>query len=449
MQLQMETIEQAAPDLAVLLRWREESAGWGLVRLARWAIGRCNDALPPSACDVVHGPHAARLLARAAGYRGDPDSFVSACEQVHPEPVLQRVPGGVRVCGLARYDSYWAKSNPERWRDYKANPAAFVQQAAPAAKPPTLPAENQENQAPVRTEGVAEGQGRGGEGTNSGKSSAETVPETALLRHAVATARRRNRGETGAVPHRNRPGTGAKPVPHIQIQIQNNLPSEGAAPGAARPAAGHSGEENHPTPEQTRPETARETQPVRAVSEEVPGQFRPGTGADSETVPERIRGNSGAETPPDADAQEPLFTDEAVPIVPLGHETPGTYEDTGPPLPQGEAPKPKRKPRTKTTEELFRDWFQALRLDHLRTLNMPAVEESDWPYPRANKQLAFIRQFTGDELTEAVCLFFDDNGEGGPAHADVRWPLGWFVKKHSGYMERAIERLQAQKRAAT
>lgn len=104
MQLDTDVIEQSAPDLGALLDISEADAGWGLVRLFKWALGRVPEGELPSNHALVPGPAAARLVARAARYAGDPDAFVSACEQVKPEAILERVDGGIRVKGLRRYD---------------------------------------------------------------------------------------------------------------------------------------------------------------------------------------------------------------------------------------------------------------------------------------------------------------------------------------------------------
>jgi hypothetical protein len=119
-QIAMEVIEQAAPDLATLLDWTEEAAGWGLVKMFRWALGRCPEDRPPSASAVIKDPAAARLLARAAGWKGDPDAFVKACASVMPDPLLELLPdGAIRIRGLGRYDRGWEKNHKEdaaRWK---------------------------------------------------------------------------------------------------------------------------------------------------------------------------------------------------------------------------------------------------------------------------------------------------------------------------------------------
>lgn len=119
LQLANDLIEHAA-DLAVELDVPEEKAGWGLVKLIAWALSRCPDDAPPSHNDVVTGPSAAKLIARAAGFPvADADRFVTACEQLQPKPILERVPGGIRVRGLDRYDQAWGKNHPELWRELR------------------------------------------------------------------------------------------------------------------------------------------------------------------------------------------------------------------------------------------------------------------------------------------------------------------------------------------
>jgi hypothetical protein len=128
LQVAMEVIEQVAPDLAVMLDREESAIGWGLMKLFPWALGRCPENKPPSACAVVEGPSAARLIARAAGFSGDPEVFVDACEAVRPDPVLERTDGGIRVCGLGRYDAAWLKNLPKddaaSWRLFLAGTGA-------------------------------------------------------------------------------------------------------------------------------------------------------------------------------------------------------------------------------------------------------------------------------------------------------------------------------------
>jgi hypothetical protein len=120
LQVAMEVMELAAPDLAVELDRPEGELGWGLLKVFKWALGRCPDNAPPSWNDVVKGPAAARLIAAAAGYGGDPDAYVGALCSVSPDPLLERVEGGIRICGLNRYDQAWLKNQTDevarKWR---------------------------------------------------------------------------------------------------------------------------------------------------------------------------------------------------------------------------------------------------------------------------------------------------------------------------------------------
>jgi hypothetical protein len=152
----MEVFELHAPELAVTLGWKESDAFYGLAKLFKWALARCPDDAPPSTNDIIYGPLAPRLLAAAAGWDGDPEAFVTALEHLTPDAVVQRLPDGIRICGLKRYDAAWGKSHPEQWR------------------------------------------------TRNG-----LVPEPA-----------RNRTGTGASPKRNRTNSGPEPVPQTQTQTQ-------------------------------------------------------------------------------------------------------------------------------------------------------------------------------------------------------------------------------------
>ncbi len=112
-------MDQIAPDLAVKLKCSEAEAGWGVLCLFRWALGRCPDDAPPSIYSVVEDEDAALLLANAAGFKGDPQAYVAACEKIRPA-LLEKVDGGIRVRGLDRYDAAWGRNNPEAWKLYKA-----------------------------------------------------------------------------------------------------------------------------------------------------------------------------------------------------------------------------------------------------------------------------------------------------------------------------------------
>lgn len=134
LQVVMELVEQTAPDLAVLLEWDEACAGWGLVQLWKWALGRCPEDAPPSACDVVTGPAAARLIARAARYPDAAEAFAQACIDVRPA-VLVPASDGIRIKGLDRYDAAWGKSHDEAWKLWKRWVAERGGKEAVAAMP--------------------------------------------------------------------------------------------------------------------------------------------------------------------------------------------------------------------------------------------------------------------------------------------------------------------------
>lgn len=145
LQVAMELIEQAAPDLAVILEWNERTAIGGLLTMIRWGLGRCPDDAPPSANAVVPGPAAARLIAKAAGYDGDPEAFVDACASIRPKPLLERVEGGIRIRGLNRYDEAWAAARvksdkakaaaKKRWGDAQGNADAMLKRCLDDAQP--------------------------------------------------------------------------------------------------------------------------------------------------------------------------------------------------------------------------------------------------------------------------------------------------------------------------
>jgi len=118
-QIAMEVIEVSAPELAAKLDISEAEAGWGLVVLVKWALARCRDDQPPSANDVVIGSSAARQIARAAGFRGQPDVYVKAAASLS-YPVLEVLPDGVRIRGLDRYDAAWGDRNEAAWKAWKA-----------------------------------------------------------------------------------------------------------------------------------------------------------------------------------------------------------------------------------------------------------------------------------------------------------------------------------------
>lgn len=152
LQVELEVLEQSAPDLSVMLGCAESAIGWGLLKMFRWALGRCPESKPPSASSTVAGPEAVRLLARRAEFDGDPEEFVSACERVQP-PLLERTPEGVRVRGLDRYDAYWGKSHPDEWKAWKASrdgSAPEPEQNRPESVP--VPARKIEMKIEIQTE---------------------------------------------------------------------------------------------------------------------------------------------------------------------------------------------------------------------------------------------------------------------------------------------------------
>lgn len=127
------------PKLEAMLRehYKVESehlerslAGYGIIEVIGWSLGRCPEHEPPSAHAVVKGPTAAREIARVAGWRGDPDVYVKACASL-TFPLLEIVAGGVRVRGLDRYDEAWGERHREAWAAWKA--------ARPEKYPPTPP----------------------------------------------------------------------------------------------------------------------------------------------------------------------------------------------------------------------------------------------------------------------------------------------------------------------
>lgn len=109
-QMGSEVIEHGAADLAVMLDWDEAHAGWALLKIFDWALKRADPAKPPSQSSDIMGPFAARMVARAGGWQGDPDTFIKACAML-PDPPVTLVDNGVRIHGLKRYDSAWAKNH--------------------------------------------------------------------------------------------------------------------------------------------------------------------------------------------------------------------------------------------------------------------------------------------------------------------------------------------------
>lgn len=127
LQIAMEVLEQLAPEVAVELNHDEDAVLGKLVRFFKWALGRCPEDLPPSYSSTVIGQHAAKHIARAAMWLGDPDEFVDAiCKSQFS--ILQRMPGGIRIRGLDRYDAAWKKNHQDEW---KALSAASAPKPAP------------------------------------------------------------------------------------------------------------------------------------------------------------------------------------------------------------------------------------------------------------------------------------------------------------------------------
>lgn len=136
-QLAMEVIEVSAPELGDKLYpdldgdLAEAAAGWGVVHLVKWALARCPDHLPPSASALVPGPTAARQIARAGRWKGDPMVYVRTLASL-PNPVLELLPEGIRVKGLDRYDAAWGDRHEKEWGEWKtAHPDLY-----PAKPPP-------------------------------------------------------------------------------------------------------------------------------------------------------------------------------------------------------------------------------------------------------------------------------------------------------------------------
>lgn len=137
-----EELFQAADDLGVILNWNAGEAFRGVASLIRWILARCPEDSPPSANAIVRGAAAAKLIANAAGYRGDPEAFAKACEECSC-PILQRVEGGIRIRGLRRYDALWGKYNPAEWKAWKkAHPDYRTDPEQEGGEPAPEPAQN-------------------------------------------------------------------------------------------------------------------------------------------------------------------------------------------------------------------------------------------------------------------------------------------------------------------
>jgi hypothetical protein len=114
LQVAMETIELAAPDVAVQLGVNLNEALGCLVRVFGWTLARCPEHLPPSHSAAIDGAYAHRLIANAAGFTGDPELFVAALCDCTPA-VLARTDSGFRARGLDRYDAAWRKNHKAEW----------------------------------------------------------------------------------------------------------------------------------------------------------------------------------------------------------------------------------------------------------------------------------------------------------------------------------------------
>lgn len=224
LQLAMEVIEQAAPDLAVALDWTEEAAGWGLVHLFRWGLHRCPDDRPPSESSLVEGPLAARLIANAARWKGDPEALITALAHVKPEPLVERVEGGIRLCGLSRYDAAY---HAAQGRADSATKAARARWKKPADAPGNADA--------MRTQCAG---------------NADAMPERC---HADATAMREPCA-SDATPMRERCHADATPMPqNAKTQTQTQTHVEALPP----PRAGAS---ERPVPQDKAPAPVDVTQ---------------------------------------------------------------------------------------------------------------------------------------------------------------------------------------------
>jgi hypothetical protein len=93
----------------------------------RWAISLGPEDQPPSG--VCDSPRADKLLAAAAGWRGDPAEFVGSLEDLG---IVQRLPVGLRVRGMDRYRRTWEKN---RRKPARTVPETGTNPAPPAPEP--------------------------------------------------------------------------------------------------------------------------------------------------------------------------------------------------------------------------------------------------------------------------------------------------------------------------
>lgn len=118
-QVEDELLKEFASDLSVDLGCNKLEAIGHSNLLFSWAINRCPKDRPPSASALHTGPLIEKQIARACEYHGEPTTFIDAYVRARPQ-VLERVDGGVRFKGLARYDGLWAKNYPAAAKAWRA-----------------------------------------------------------------------------------------------------------------------------------------------------------------------------------------------------------------------------------------------------------------------------------------------------------------------------------------
>jgi hypothetical protein len=109
LQVDLDFITAHSRDLSALLGVSRREAIGLAVDLWTWALGRTTGDAPPSG-EIIH-PQAARLVAGAAEWAGDPATLCSALEA---SGLLTVLPNGVRVRGLSRYTRTWEKNGRRR-----------------------------------------------------------------------------------------------------------------------------------------------------------------------------------------------------------------------------------------------------------------------------------------------------------------------------------------------